>query len=136
MSSNKDAEKEIDGQAAEAAAEELARYTATEQATDYVFDLDGEDFDDYCQELVSSGRVLDAALSGCTHRLEDKVPPSIFEGLGYRQGLLVGNVHNFPRFGGGRDISVIFGGSDQEKSDYQRGVIAWAAFIWVFFGIW
>ena len=137
MSSSRDAEKEIDGQAAKAkaAAEELARYYVTEQATDYVFDLDGEDLDDYCQELVYSGHILEAALSGCT-RLEEKIPPSIFEGLRYRQGLLVGNVHNLPRFGAGRDISAISSASDQEKNDYERGVKAWAVFIWVFFGIW
>jgi hypothetical protein len=136
MSSNRGAEKEIDGQAAAAAAEELARYSRTEQTIDYVFDLDGEDFEDYCQELVYSGDVLEAAVSGCT-RLEDKIPRSTFEGLSYRQGSLVGNLHNLPRFGAGRDITVISSsGSDQEKKDYQRGVKAWATFIWVFFGIW
>jgi hypothetical protein len=135
MSSNRDAEREIDGEAAKAAAEEAASYYATEQAIDYVFDLDGEDFEGYCQELVFSGHLLEAAVAGCT-RLGDSIPPSTFEGLRYREPLLVGNVHNLPRFGAGRDISVVTNGSDQEKKDYERGIKAWAVCIWVFFGIW
>jgi hypothetical protein len=131
MSSN----REIDGQAAEAAAEELAGYYATEQAANYVFDLDGENFDDYCQELVFSGQILEAALAGCTG-LEDKVPPLSFKGRRYREPLLVENIHNMPRFGASRDVSVISSGTDSEKRDYERGVKASATFIWVFFGIW
>jgi hypothetical protein len=68
--------------------------------------------------------------------LEDKIPPSLFDGRKYRQPLLVRNVHNLPRFGASRDISVISSGSDQEKADYERGVKASAVFIWAFFGIW
>jgi hypothetical protein len=129
--------REIDGLAAEAAAEELAAgYYDAEPGVNYVFeDSEGEDFEDYCKELVRNGELLKAAVAGCT-RLEDKIPPSLFEGLTFRQSLLVGNVHSLPRFGAGRDISVISNGNDQDKKDYQRGVKAWATFIWVFFGIW
>jgi hypothetical protein len=127
--------REIDGQAAEAAAEELARYYAAERATNYVFDLDGENFDEYCQELVTSGQIIEAAVAGCTG-LEDKVPPLLFDGRRYREAHLVENIHNMPRFGASRDISVISSGTDSEKEEYERGVKAAATFIWVFFGIW
>jgi hypothetical protein len=98
-------------------------------------DLDLDKISDHCAQLILQKKYVEAALSGCKG-IRDSVEEDIYDRLFYRETNLVVSTNNAPRWGGKRDIAVLTNGSQEEISDYVRGLKAAAVVTWIFFGLW
>ena len=100
--------------------------------------LNATDVDLFCSELIRTEQFRPAALAGCSRWsiYFDQFLEGTADPVSFRGHMWIRTMHNVPRLGNPRDISVLVNGSPEESDEYLRGLKAMAICSWTLFALW